>query len=69
MTDFLTGDHAEINAVTRAKREERQKIFSNLPQKTQELLVPKPTFFMAYLIRLKIGFKRPKILQFSTTWN
>ena len=41
----LTGDHAEINALTRARREERQKIFSNLPQKTQEMQVPRPTFF------------------------
>jgi len=45
MTSLFTGDHAEINALTRAKREERQKIFSNLPQKTQELLIPKPSFF------------------------
>ena len=45
MTDFLTGNHAEINAITRAKSEERQKIFSNLPQKTQEMLITKPTFF------------------------
>ena len=42
---LFTGDHAEINALTRAKREERQKIFANLPQKTQELLIPKPSFF------------------------
>ena len=41
----FTGDHAEINVVTRTKREERQKMFSSLPQKTQELLIPKPTFF------------------------
>ena len=45
MTNLLTGDDAEINAITRAKSEEMQKIFSNLPQKTQEMLFPKPTFF------------------------
>ena len=49
MSDILTGDpsnnHADINSLTRLKKEERQKIFSNLPQRTQEMLIPKPTFF------------------------
>ena len=45
MTEFLIGDHGKINTITRAKNEENQKIFSNLPQKTQEMLIPKPTCF------------------------
>lgn len=45
MFDYLIGDHTEISAVTKAKRDERNKIFANLPQKTQELLFPKPIFF------------------------
>ena len=45
MTCDVTGDHSEINAFTRSKREERSKIFANLPQKTQEMLITKPTFF------------------------
>ena len=41
----LTGNHVEVSAITRQRKEERQKIFKNLPQATQEMLVPKPTFF------------------------
>ena len=45
MTDSLTGDQVKINIITRAKSEEKQKIFSNLLQKTQEMLIAKRTFF------------------------
>ena len=49
MSEILTGDpsnnNADINSLTRLKKEERQNIFSNLPQRTQEMLIPKPTFF------------------------
>ena len=42
MINLLNGDHAKADAITRAKSGEWQKIFSNLPQKTQEMLIPKP---------------------------
>ena len=46
--DFLTGDpssdHIEIGAISK-KRRDRQKLFTSLPQATQELLIPKPSFF------------------------
>ena len=69
MTDLLTGNQVEINAITRAKSEEKQKIFSNLPQKTQEMLISKPTFFKVHRMMLKIGCRQQKISPFSTKWH
>lgn len=64
MSILLTGDHAEIDALTRAKCED--KLFSNFPPKAKEMLIPNPTFLKNNFKMLKNGFRLRKTLRYLT---